>query len=233
MVQQRIDAEIPKGPRSYDFAGWLSSSLPLLVVYAGELVVQNADILILSAYAEPQTIGMYFAASKTMALVMFVHYAVGSAVAKDFAALHARGDTLALTRYARDAVAWTFWPSLAAAAAILILGQPLLWLFSPKFVFAYPAMLLLVLGFLFRAAVGPAELVLNALGQQRACAAVAATIATIDIALNLLLIPRFGMFGAAASTALAMATGAVLYATVARRRLGLDISVLQLLRSKT
>jgi O-antigen/teichoic acid export membrane protein len=61
---------------------------------------------------------------------------------------------------------------------------------------------------------------------------VAATIACVDIALNLLLIPRYGMFGAATSTALAMATGAVLYAIVARRRLGLDISILQLLRSR-
>jgi Na+-driven multidrug efflux pump len=38
--------------------------------------------------------------------------------------------------------------------------------------------------------------------------------------------------GAAIATAISLATGAVLYAIVARRTTGLDISVLQLLRTK-
>jgi O-antigen/teichoic acid export membrane protein len=232
MVQQRLDREIPKGERTYQFGSWLRSSLPLLAVYAAELVLQNADILVLSAHLPPESVGMYFAAAKTMALVMFVHYAVGSVVAKDFAALHARGDTAALAAYARDAVKWTFWPSLIAAIGILILGQPLLWLFSPQFVEAYPVMLILGAGFLFRAAVGPAEFILNALGQQNACAAVACGVAVLDIVLNLMLVPAFGLLGAAVATATSLAVGAVLYAAVARRTTGLDISVLQLLRAK-
>ncbi len=231
MVQQRIDAEVPKGPRAYHFGSWIRSSSPLLVVYAGELVVQNADVIILSAHLPPDAVGMYFAAAKTMALVMFVHYAVGSVVAKDFAALHARGDQAALAAYARDAAKWTFWPSLAAAIAILLLGKPLLWLFSPAFVEAYPVMLILVAGFLFRASVGPAEFVLNALGEQKACAVVACIAAVTDIALNLLLIPPFGLLGAAAATATSLAISAILYASVARQKTGLDISILQMLRS--
>ncbi len=230
MVQQRIDAEIPRGPRSYHFASWFRSSLPLLIVYAGELVLQNADIIVLSAHVPSQEVGMYFAAAKTMALVLFVHYAVGSVVAKDFAALQARGDQAALAAYARDAVVWTFWPSVAAAVVILLLGKPLLWLFSPSFVEAYPVMLVLVAGFLFRAAVGPAEFVLSALGEQKACAMVASITAVADIALNLLLVPVFGLLGAAAATATALALAAILYATVARQKTGLDISILQLLR---
>jgi O-antigen/teichoic acid export membrane protein len=122
------------------------------------------------------------------------------------------------------------WPSLIAAIGILILGRPLLWLFSPQFVEAYPVMLILVAGFLFRAAVGPAEFLLNALGEQRALAAVACGVAVLDIVLNLALVPAFGLNGAAIATATSLATGAVLYAYAARRTTGLDISVLQLLR---
>ena len=230
MVQQRLDAEIPKGPRQYEFTFWVKSSLPLLIMYASELVLQNADVLVLSAHLPPQAIGMYFAAAKTMALVMFVHYAVGSAVAKDFALLHARGDKAALKAYARDAVNWTFWPSLAAAVLILALGKPLLWLFSPSFTDAYPVMLVLVAGFLFRASVGPAEFVLNALGEQKRCATVAVTAAVLDVILNLLLIPMFGMMGAALATAVSIAFASVLFAIVARQQTGLDISILQILR---
>lgn len=230
MLQSRLDAEIPPGPRDYAFGFWIRSSFPMLLLYASELVVQNTDILILSAYLPPQTIGMYFAAAKTMALVMFVHYAVGSAVAKDFAALHARGDRAALVAYARDAVRWTFWPSLAAALAILALGKPLLWLFSPDFTEAYPVMLILGAGFLVRASVGPSEFLLNALGKQTRCAQVAVLAAAIDIGLNLLLIPPFGLVGAATATASALVVSALLYGRVAWAETGIDISILQLLR---
>ena len=225
MVQHRITAMLPDGPRQYAFGEWVKSSSPLLVLYASELVLQNADVLVLSAYLPPQTIAMYFAAAKTMALVMFVHYAVGSAVAKDFAALHARGDKAALVAYARDAAKWTFWPSLAAAIVILALGKPLLWLFSPRFVEAYPVMLVLVAGFLLRASVGPAEFVLNALGEQKQCARIAATAAGVDILLALLLVPHLGLMGAALGTASALAVASVLYARTARQRTGLDISI--------
>ena len=230
MVQQRLDTEIPKGPRAYAFGFWIKSSFPLLVLYASELVVQNTDVLILSAHLPPETVGMYFAAAKTMALVMFVHYAVGSAVAKDIALLHVRGDREALVAYTRDAVRWTFWPSLFAAVGILALGKPLLWLFSPNFTQAYPVMVILGLGFLVRASVGPSEFLLNALGEQKSCAQVAVTAAAVDIALNLLLIPLFGILGAATATSLALVLSALLYARVARQRTGLDISILQLLR---
>ena len=225
MLQRRITASVPDGARQYAFGEWIKSSSPLLVLYASELVLQNADVLVLSAYLPPQTIAMYFAASKTMALVMFVHYAVGSAVAKDFATLHARGDKAALAAYARDAAKWTFWPSLAAAIVILALGRPLLWLFSPGFVEAYPVMLALAGGFLLRASVGPAEFVLNALGEQKQCARIAATAAGIDILLALLLVPHFGLTGAALATAAALAAASLLYARVAWQRLGLDISI--------
>ena len=73
-------------------------SLPLLIIYAAELVMQNADVILLAMYRPPGEVGMYFAAAKTMALVMFVHYAVGSAVAHRFSALKARGDEAGLKR---------------------------------------------------------------------------------------------------------------------------------------
>ena len=99
-----------------------------------------------------------------MSLILFVHYAVGSSVANHFAALAARDDRVALDKFARDAAHWTFWPSLAAGCALLALGLPLLWLFGPQFTSGYPVMLILVVGFLFRASMGPTEFLLNMMG---------------------------------------------------------------------
>lgn len=230
IINRRFAREIAPGPRRFAFASWFAAALPLLVISASELVFQSADVLIVSHYLTPTDVAIYFAAAKTMSLIMFVHYAVGSAVANRFAALGARGDKEALRAFVRDAVHWTFWPSLAAAAALLALGVPLLWLFGPKFVSGYPVMGILVVGFLFRSSMGPAEFLLNMLGEQRLCAVVLATTALLNVALNLALVPVFGLIGAATATSLSLVTAALLNYVVVSRRLEIDVAVWRNLR---
>jgi O-antigen/teichoic acid export membrane protein len=230
LINRRAAAELPEGPRSYDFSGWLTTSAPLLVMGACEIVMQTADVLIVSRYLSPTDVGIYFAAAKTMSLVLFVHYAVGSAAANRFATLFARGDRAALQPLVADAVRWTFWPSLAAAVVLLAFGWPLLWLFGPAFTAGYPVMFILVMGFLFRAAMGPSEFLLNMMGQQKLCAAVLAVTAALNVALNFALVPRFGLVGAATATALSLIFAASMNNRVARDRLGIRLSILANLR---
>ena len=123
--------------------------------------------------------------------------------------LRARGDHEGLKALVRDAVNWTFWPSLAGAILILALGKPLLWLFNPEFTAAYPVMFVLAIGFLVRASMGPAEFVLNMLGEQGLCALVLVVSAVLDVALSFALVPAFGMLGAAAATSIALVTAAL------------------------
>lgn len=224
-MQRRLRALRRGGPRVYDFPRWLETSLPLLVIGAADILLQNADVFVISRYMDPADVGIYYAAAKTMSLILFVHYAVGSAVANRFAALGATGDRAALAAFVRDAVNWTFWPSLAAAVVILALGMPLLWLFGPQFTSGYPVMFVMVLGFLARSAMGPAEFLLNMVGGERACAMNLAGAAVVDIVLNLILVPRFGLLGAATATAASLVLAAALNRRAAVRCLGLDIAI--------
>ena len=215
---------IPAPPR-YEPRTWLAASLPVMAIGGAELALQNTDVLVLSLVAAPATVAVYFAAAKTMSLVMFVHYAVGSAMASRFAALHARGDRAGLEVAVRDGVRWTFWPSFAGAIAILALGGPLLSLFGPTFADGYPVMAILVLGFLARSATGPAEILLNMIGEQRAAAWAMARGAIIGLGLNLVLVPWFGMIGAAIATASALALVGLLNARAVKAHLGLDAAI--------
>jgi len=224
-LNRRMHATIPAGPRLSDFPAWFKISLPLLVMMSAELLLQNTDILVVTRYMSPADVGIYFAAGKTMALIMFVHYAVGSAVAHKFAALHARGDHEGLRRFVRDAVNWTFWPSLASALVILALGKPLLSLFGPQFATGYPVMCILVIGFLTRSAMGPADYLLNMLGEQKLCAAVLFGAALLNIVLNVMLVPKFGIVGAASATAASLTIAALTNAVVVWRRLGISVAI--------
>jgi O-antigen/teichoic acid export membrane protein len=222
LINRRFERETPKAEPRFEPRAWLRMSLPLMALAASELALQNTDLLVISSYLTPTDVGIYFAAAKTMSLILFVHFAVGSAVAQRYSALKARGDEAELRAFVKDAVNWTFWPSLAAALILLALGMPLLSLFGSEFTSGYPVMFILVVGFLLRSAVGPVELLLNMLGQQTACATVLVTTAILNVALNLMLVPVWGLTGAALSTATALATAAVANAVVARRTLGID-----------
>lgn len=227
LINHKMKPLAGPGVRRYQFRSWLATSLPLVVIAGCELLLQNTDILVISRYMTPMDVGIYFASAKTMSLIMFVHYAVGSAVANRFSTLNARGDKESLRAFVKDAVNWTFWPSLAGAVVILALGKPLLWLFGPDFDRGYPVMFILVVGFLFRASMGPVEFLLNMLGEQALCATVLVVTAVLNLALNFALVPSFGLTGAAIATSISLITAALMNTMVARSRLEIESAIWQ------
>jgi len=78
---------------------------------------------------------------------------------------------------------------------------------------------------LARAAVGPAERVLNMLGQQRACAFAYAALFAFDLAACLILAPVYGAIGAAIATASTFVLESVLLFAIAKRKLGLHLFI--------
>jgi O-antigen/teichoic acid export membrane protein len=230
-IRRKLSEVVPPGPRAREPKAWVATALPIFAISACELVLQNVDVLVLAHYLSADAVGVYFAALKTISLITFVGYAVGSAVSGRLSTQHVRGDRAGLTATVNDAVNWTFWPTLFGAAVLLALGKPLLSLFGPDFAAGYPAMAVLVVGLLVRAAVGPAEFMLRMLGAQIACAAVVGGSALLSLALNLALVPVWGIFGAAAATSTALIASAVAFAVVARWKLGLDMTIVSATRA--
>jgi len=151
---------------------------------------------------------------------------VVAVVIKSIAQQHAAGRRDELTVLLRDASQWIFWPSLLAAAAVLALGWPLLWLFGESFTRGYPVMFILAAGLMLRAAMGPGEALLNMMGHQKLAMLNLLAASFLNIALNLLLIPPYGLYGAATATSLSISLQAMMLLLLARRRLGLNPGVL-------
>lgn len=224
-LDRRLAEAVPRGPKLHAIGTWLKTALPILMVWGFYTLLTYADVLVLSQFRPGEEVALYFAASKTLALVAFVYFSVGAAVAHRFSEYHVAGERERLAQFVAAAVRWTFWPSLIALAIVLALGRPFLSLYGPEFVRAYPLMFILAAGLLARAAVGPAERLLNMLGEQRACAAVYAVALALNLGLSVALSPRLGATGAAIATAGAVLSESLLLFLVARRRLGLHVFV--------
>ena len=225
VLRRRLAGIIPSGPSSVEPVAWVRASLPLLLVDGFYMLLANTDVLVLGRYHDPAEVAVYFAALKTLALVQFVSFAVSTASGHRFSQYHAAGDRARLEAFVRDAVKWTFWPSLAAALFVLAVGEPLLMLFGPDFTHGYYLMFILAIGLIIRAAFGPLERLLNMLGHERACAGVLMVTVAVNLALNFALIPRIGLAGAACATSAAVALESILLFNLARRRIGLSVSI--------
>jgi O-antigen/teichoic acid export membrane protein len=225
VLDRRLKRKVSAGPRRYEVGTWLATSVPIFVVEGFYLLLTYVDILALEQMRSPDEVAVYYAAARLLALVAFVYFAIAGATTHKFTQYHVAGDKERLQKFFAETIRWTFWPSLAACTAILALGKPLLALFGASFSSGYDVMFILAVGMLARAAVGPAERLLNMLGERRQCAFVYALAFAINLALCVLLIPRLGIEGAAAATSTALVIESMLLYRIAKRRLGFHVFI--------
>lgn len=87
----------------------------------------------------------------------------------------------------------------------------------------YPVMFVLAIGLIARSAIGPVERLLNMLGHQNVCALAYGLAFLLNLALCILLVPKFGLYGAAASTSIALVAESIILFLITRRRLGFHV----------
>jgi O-antigen/teichoic acid export membrane protein len=221
ILHWKLKTKVSSGPAAYEFREWLRISLPIFMVGSFFFLLTYVDVLVLQAFRSPQEVAIYFAATKVLALVGFIYYSVAVAAAHNFTKLHVSGNRRRLAAFYTDSVRWTFWPSLAVTAFVLLLGKPILYLFGAVFTQGYSLLFILSIGLLARAAVGPADRLLNMLGEQKICALVYVCVFALNFIGCLLLIPHFGVTGAAISTSMALVVESITLFLIVSRRLGM------------
>ena len=220
VVTRKLRSRYPARRFEIHFKTWLMVAFPIFLIEGFYFMLTNADVIIVGLYLPPEKVAVYFAAAKTMALVHFVYFAVKAAAAQRFSSL-VSGDPVALAVFARQTVRWTFWPSLLVGGLVIMAGPFLLSLFGPAFQDGHMIMVVLFAGIIAKAMIGPGEVLLTMAGEHKICAAIYASALTANLALNVMLIPTWGLLGAATATASAMVIEAGLLHIIVRQRLGI------------
>ena len=222
-ITWRLRRRFERGPAKVEFAPWFRVAVPIFLIEGFIFLLTNSDTVVTGLFLPPSEVAIYFAASKTMALVQFVYFSVKAATAPHFSALYAGDDRLALARFSGQSVRWVFWPSLIVGLTALALGNVLLGMFGEGFTSGYNVMVILFLGIMCKASVGPGEVLLTMAGEQALCVKLYCVALATNITLNLLLIPLYGIEGAATAAALAMLVEAVLLYLAVRIRLKITL----------
>lgn len=181
----------------YSAVAWVASLASTGLIWA--------DTIILGVVATSSSVGVYNASARLVTLAVFVVNPINAAFAPRIANLFARNELGLLREIYTVATSWIVRLSLPAFAILLVLPGSLLGLFfGPSYGAGATVVVILALGQLCNAATGPCGMVINMSGRNRLNLIDNVMVLVLNIGLNLVLIPIWGISGAALAWAVSL-----------------------------
>ena len=204
----------------------LSTSASFVWVQLLNTVTDWADILILGAFWPAEAVGIYGVAKRLALTVSFILIAVNNIAAPKFAALHHQKDHAALSKVAVYSARLTL---LAAGPVLLLLmlfSSFFMGIFGSGFRTGAGVLVVLALGQLVNVAVGSVGQLLAMTGHEKILRNIFLVATVLNLSGNFLLIPKFGMMGAALSSVFFVVVTNLAAAWFVRSRLKIGAHVL-------
>jgi O-antigen/teichoic acid export membrane protein len=201
-----------------------------LIGAAVDTLALNADTILVGLLVDAQSAGVYFNAFRTAGLMTLFSFAVTLVVAPMISQHFHSGD-LRKAQAITAAGCWAgFVFSLVAFAVFALWGTPILTLFGEGYGEAYPILMLLGFGLLIDAAAGPTRTVMMMTGHERTYVWIFGAITATGIVAQVLVLPMWGLVGAAAVNMVARILAQVALGWWCYRKSGIDPTILGIAR---
>jgi O-antigen/teichoic acid export membrane protein len=164
-----------------------------------------SDILLVGALGSAAEAGIYGAVSRTVMFGMFVIEAVRLAIAPQLSALLGTENRDRAENVYRVATWWLMMASWPLYVALAVWAPVVLALFGREFVAGQDALSLISLGMLLSTGTGNVSVVLLMGGKSPSVLLFTSIALAVNLSLNVILIPRFGMDGAAVAWVIGIA----------------------------
>ncbi len=215
-------------PARFATAEWLRSAWPLWLISLMIVVNVQADVIMLGSLRGKAETGLYAVAARGAQLISFILIAVNAVLGPAVAGLHASGDLARLQRVITRSARAVLGLTVPVAVALILFGDWFLLLFGRSFTEGHTALVILCVGQIVNSGMGSVGLILIMTGHDWDALGGLAFGAALNILLNALLIPRWGLQGAAVATASSMIAWNLILVVRVRRRLRLDSTALGL-----
>lgn len=200
---------------------WLRTASAMMLLAGFGVLLNQSTTVIVGMLGGATDAGLFGATSRIASIIQIVTFSLITALGPMASRLHTLGEHDRLQRAVDIGVRAVAAVAVGAAATIALLGERILALFGTEFVAGYDVMMVLVAGQLAGAMMAPAGILLNMTGHQNLSAAILACAAVLNAALCAVLIPAFGLIGAAIAVAATTAMWNAAMAAAAHYRLGI------------
>jgi O-antigen/teichoic acid export membrane protein len=226
LLHRILPAAVRGATPRYHRQDWLKSAVPFLLLNAAVILNQQVGVLMLGSMVGPEAAGVFDVARRMALLVSFALTAVNMPLAPIVADLHIRRQTERLEAVLVKSARVAAGASCLIAVALIALAPWALRLMGDEFTAGLPVLAILCLGGILGAAAGSVGLALNMTGHERATVKGIGIAACSNLLFNFLLIPHWGILGAALAAAASTALWNVLLLVWVWQHLGLQTSVL-------
>ncbi len=215
----------PDAPE-YATGAWLRSAVPFALTAGLSVLGASLGVLMLAPMQGAEAAGILGIANAAAALVALPLLAINTSLAPTVSTVFAEGDKAEIQRLATKAARGAFAFCLPLALIYVVFGSWILLLFGEDFQAGYAALVILSAAQVINAAMGSVGLLLQMTGHERDVAAGLAIAVAVNLAVNLALIPVWGVDGAALGAAANMILWNALLAFRVYRKLGIRPTVL-------
>ena len=230
MVRRVTDPATRRVPGESQWREWLDLALPALFIASLDIILHYSDKVMLGIMVGTLETGIYVIVVKSSGLVAFGLLAVNTALVPMISRLWASGQLRELQRILTLGARAGLVLALPPVLIFLFFGDWLLAAFGPGFVPGFGALRISTMGQLVNAMAGTTAYLMMMTGHQKQLLSVFGGCAALNVGLNWLFIPVWGMEGAATATAGCLVLWNVLVLAYLIRKLRLDPSVVGLVR---
>ena len=197
-------SKLPKSSERFTYRQLFDVSMPMYVVSSVNMVRGWSAIIILGLFWRDVDLAAFALVMRIATLTAMPLLAINSTAAPKFAEFHTRGDISGLRRFARQTTRNIFWLSFPILFVLLFFGKTVLGVFDGALTFGAVALVILALGHFFNAISGSTGLLLIMTGRQHLQRNIAVLTTVLSVILNCILIPPYGLEGAAIATSLSI-----------------------------
>tara|TARA_B100001175_G_C19514114_1_gene646009 strand:+ start:2316 stop:3659 length:1344 start_codon:yes stop_codon:yes gene_type:complete len=176
-------------------------SFPMSFSLISLLIMQSFDIYVLEAYYSLGLVAYYGVAIKVSAVVGVILTSINATIAPKIAKLFFGNEMKELKIIIKKAKMLNVGLSIPLIVLIILTANYILSFFGQNYVLAREALYIILGGQIINALCGPVGLYLNMTGRQVFFQRLLLVTLAINVAMNLMLIPKHEMVGAAISTA--------------------------------
>jgi O-antigen/teichoic acid export membrane protein len=189
--------------REYDFKKWMKVTTPMMLTAFLVQIQAQIDIVIVGAYLSTSDIALYSVVKKIVGVLIFVLYAANMVVAPIISKLWFSKKINELQNYLTTIARIFILTSIPLSLILYFYGVEILYIFGNEYAKAYPALLILTAGQLISSVIGVVGLIMNMTDYQNHLTKVLLLTSILSVILSFLLIPTYGIEGAAFSFSLA------------------------------
>ncbi len=226
--QRNIPEPVKRSKPTFHNRYWLTASIPFMALSGTVLLLSQTDTIMIGMFWGAESAGIYSVASKIAAIFSFGVAAIGVVLAPMVAKLYEEGRLPELQRIVTHATRVVFAFSILAGSILFVLGDQIIGLFGISFMPAYFPMAILVFGQIVNSLAGPVGIIMTMTKHQTEAMYVVGANAVLNIILNYLFIPVFGLSGAAMASCITMVLWNIILVFRVKKHLQINVTIFKL-----